>query len=291
MFGVVLTIFDFAMFFNFKPGEIGSRAWYFNPILVIALVIALFPFLIDFVNENKRQKELEVKFLEFVRSLVETVRSGVSIPQAVIHVSEANYGSLTPYVKKLSHQIDWGFPLHDALTTFAKDTKNPVIRRSVSIVIQAERSGGDMGSVLEAVTSSVYEIKKVKEEQKTNAYSQTIQGYIIFFVFIIIMMVLQVYLVPQLAEVGEQLGNSVVGVPGMPGMGNSSNMDLGPIFILTIIIQGLFAGLMVGKFSDGDFKSGVKHSAIMIVAGYLLMSTITGIAGTMALLLVKEKWL
>ena len=285
-----IILLDFIFVFNFVIGEFGSKAWYFNPILVLGIVLGGLPFLIDYINENKRQKELETKFLEFVRSLVESVRSGVSIPQAILQVSNANYGSLTPHVRKLAHQLEWGFPLPDAFNTFSKDTKNPVIKRSIEIVIQAEKSGGDLGSVLEAVTGSVYEIKKVKEEQKSNSYSQTIQGYIIFFVFIVIMIVLQVYLVPKLGEVGSELAGGIAGgVTSVVSSGGS--MDLSLVFTLTIIIQGFFAGLMVGKFSEGDFKSGVKHSVIMVVAGYLIMSTSAGIAGAAAFILVREKWI
>jgi len=287
-FALVLIILDFIYAFSFVPGKIGSTGWYFNPILVIGFVIGGLPFLIDFLNENKRQKELELKFLEFIRALVESVRSGVSIPQAIMHVSNGDYGSLTLYIKKLAHQLEWGFPLQDALTTFAKDTENPVIKRSVEIIIQAEKSGGDMGSVLESVTSSVYEIKKVKEEQKSNSYGQTIQGYIIFFVFILIMVVLQTYLVPKLSEIGTDLAGTMTG--GMPSIGGGGKLDLSFIFTLTIIVQGFFAGLMVGKFSDGDYKSGIKHSVIMVILGYLVMSTAAGIAGAACLIVLKERW-
>ncbi len=251
------------------------------------------PFILDFFAEQKRQKEMEEKFLEFVRSLVESVKSGVSIPRAIQHAAGTQYGSLTPYVRKLSRQIEWGYPLHDALTVFVKETNNDVIRRSVAIVMQAEKSGGDMGSVLESVTNSVLETKRIKEERKAQAYNQIIQGYIIYFVFIIIMMVLQLYLIPKLGDIGGEV------MSGLSGAGVSSSLaasaataDLGPIFLATIIIQGLFAGVMIGKFSEGSFKAGLRHSLIMVLAGYLIMNTATGIFGGAAalFLLVPRRW-
>ena len=281
--GIIVILLDLVLLFSFKSGNFGAKHWTFNPIFILGLLIAALPFILDFLKENKRQKEVEAKFLEFVRNTVETVRSGVTIPQAIAQVSRANYGSLTPYVRKLANQITWGYPLHEALNIFAKDTKNPVIKRSVAIVIQAERSGGDMGSVLEAVTQSVLEIKKVKEERKTNAYTQTIQGYMIFFVFIVIMIVLQVYLIPKLGQIGGELSEGIggAGIGGLGGLtgGTGTPVNLGPIFIATIIVQGLFAGLMIGKFADGNFKAGVKHSLIMVLGGYLIMSTVRGLVG------------
>ena len=274
--GFLIVLLDFILFFGFTGEKMGPKEWYFGPILVIGSLIAGINFVLDFLSENKRQKELETKFLEFVRSLVETVRSGVSIPQAIVHVSNVNYGALTPYVKKLAHQIEWGYPLHQAFTVFANDTENVVIKRSIAIVIEAEKSGGDMGAVLESVTQSVFEVKKVKEERKSNSYTQTIQGYIIFFFFVMIMVVMQVYLIPKLSAVGGEVGQGL-GSIGVGSLGAGSSVAFGPIFIATIVVQGIFAGLMLGKFAEGDFKSGLKHSLIMVIGGYLFITTAIGL--------------
>src|SRR3989344_2458906 len=293
--GALILILDIVLFFDFSKFSPG--AWYFSPILVIAILVGGINFFLDVLDENERQKELEVKFLEFVRSLVESVRSGVNIPQAIMHVSNTNLGALTPYVKKLASQLEWGYPLHDALTIFANDTRNEVIKRSVAIVVHAEKSGGDMGSVLEAVTTSVMEIKKVKEERKSNSYTQTVQAYIIFFVFVIIMIVMQVYLIPKLSSIGGEIGQGLGGLGVSAGAGSgSSGVAFGPIFTATIVVQGLFAGLMLGKFAEGDFVSGMKHSLIMVVVGYLLSTTLAGIiespeSAAALFLLIKKEWI
>src|SRR3989338_11105617 len=99
--GLIIIFIDFLLFFSFK-GEIGPKEWYFSPIIVLGTLIGAITFILDFMEENNRQKELEANFLEFVRGLVETVRSGASIPQAIMQISNVNYGSLTPYIKKLA---------------------------------------------------------------------------------------------------------------------------------------------------------------------------------------------
>jgi len=274
--GSLIIIADIILFFSFT-GKIGPKVWYFSPIVVIGALVISITFILDFMQETKRQKELETKFLEFVRGLVETVRSGATIPQAIIHVATVNFGSLTPYVQKLAHQIEWGYTIEEALTIFANDTDNDVVKRSITIVIEAQKSGGDIGSVLEAVTGSVLEVKKIKEERKSNAYTQTMEGYIIYFFFVIIMIVLQVYLIPKLGSIGGELGTGL-GSIGVGGIGSSGgNLQFDSIFIATILVQGIFAGLMLGKFSEGDYKSGLKHSLIMAVGGYLITTTASGL--------------
>src|SRR3989344_3722043 len=289
--GFVILLLDFIFFFNFGK-DFGPKAWYFSPIIVIALFSGAISFLMDILKEASRQKELEVKFLEFVRSLVENVRSGVNIPQAILHVSNTNFGALTPYIKKLANQVEWGYPLHQALTIFANDTKNEVVKRSIAIVIQAEQSGGDMCSVLEAVTQSVFEIKKIKDERKSNAYTQTVQGYFIYFFFVAIMIVLQVYLIPKLTVIGGEVGQGL-GTIGV-GLGSSQPLEFNNIFLATILVQGFFAGIMSGKFAEGDYKSGIKHALIMAIGGYLVMTTALGIikpGASLALLIIPYKFI
>ena len=245
--------------------------WFYS-ILVLSLAIISSQFWFDFFKENKRQQQMEEYFLEFIRSLVETVKGGISIPAAILNISDKNYGPLTPNVRKLSSQIRLGIPIHGALITFANNTQNKVIKRSVAIIIEAEESGGNIEDVLEAVTDSVVQVKRVGEERKASTFSQIVQGYIIFFVFIGIMLLLQVKLFPTLLEFSGELAGGLGGA----SFASAGDLNLDAIFLALIIIQGLFAGLMIGKFSEGSIRYGIKHSLVLIISALLLITTIKG---------------
>lgn len=271
--GFIVIIGDFYFF-------MGQR--WFRPVLVIALVLMALQYLIDFFHENKVQKEIEIKFLEFVRALVETVKSGISIPKAIKEISKEDYGYLSPHVKKLANQLEWGFTLDQALQNFSKDTNNPVIAKAVSIVIEAEKSGGNMGEVLEAVSNSVYSIKKIKEERRTSVYSQMVQGYVIYFVFIAIMLIMQLYLMPKISQLSVDVGSGLGAspLPGTFGGGGGAKLTqdyMDQLFVYLVIIQGFFSGLLIGKFSEGELKYGVKHALIQVIVGYLIISTVRGV--------------
>ncbi len=251
---------------------------YIKPIIAMGIILATIQFWIDMLRENKRQNELENKFLEFSRALESTVKSGVPVPKAIMQISNADYGALTPHVKKMSNQIEWGIPLSKVLKTFAKDTNNKVIKKSISIVIEAEQSGGHVDTVLHAVTNSVLQMKKIKEERRSNAYTQLVQGYVIFFIFIAIMLVLQIYLMPQLGDISGALFHGLRGgfisYVEMETQ-QTTALDLDLIFLAMVVIQGIFAGLMIGKFADGEVKAGIKHSLILTIIGYLTITTAT----------------
>lgn len=269
---VALFIVALDVYFYFIAGGILKR--FFWPIFILALTLGWLHFWIDFYKEIKRQKDVELKFLEFVRSLVETVRSGITIPMSIIHVSKEDFGDLTPHIRKLAHQVEWGIPLHKALIVFADDTGNNVIKRSISIIIEADVSGGNIGDVMDSVAESVINVKNLKEERRASTYSQVVQGYIVFFIFIGIMLVLQLWLFPKLVALKGPLQSGLGMIGGETSEGEVMSLD--SVFFSLIIIQGFFAGIMIGKFSEGSISRGLIHSLILITLAAIVITTARG---------------
>ena len=44
------------------------------------------------------------------------------------------------------------------------------------------------------------------------------------------------------------------------------------IILSITLIQGLFMGLVLGKLSEGSIKAGVKHSLILMIIGFIILS-------------------
>ncbi len=262
--------------------------FFFKPGIALGIAIAVLPFWIEFLRENARQKEIEQKFLEFVRAITGNVKSGTPLPKAVKEAAQSNYGALTPYVRKMGYQMDWGIPFKEALQHFSKSTNNKIIRRAVAIIIEAEKSGGNIQDVMDGVTTSVVQIKKIKDERRAATFTQIIQGYIVFFIFIAIMIILQIFLLPQLADISGDVFKGVTYGTDVSGMIESGDamqeearaiaINFENLFIFLILIQGLFAGLMIGDFAEGSIKFGVQHAFILMLVGYMAFTIATGLA-------------
>ncbi|MBI2507328.1 type II secretion system F family protein [Candidatus Woesearchaeota archaeon] len=258
---------DFTLFF-------GTR-WFWS-LLLLSFVLGGMPAYLLYLKESKRQKQIEIEFLEFIRSLVEGVKSGIPIPQSILNLKDKDFGDLTNNVKKLAYQIEWGIPVKEGLRIFARDTDNKVIRRSVAIIIQAEESGGRMDDILESVAESVVSIERLKDERRSSTYSQVVQGYIVFFIFIGVMLMLEVKLMPMIQDMLKGLVGGVSGGGFFEAGGESAPAQLNfkRIFLSLIVIQGVFAGLLIGKFSEGKIKYGIKHSFALVVVALLIILTV-----------------
>jgi flagellar protein FlaJ len=246
-------------------------------VLGIAVVVAGLPFFTNLLLEARREKSVDSMFLEFSRDLVEGVKAGTPISKSIINLKGKDYGSLNPYIEKLANQISLGIPVKDALETFSKDVKSPVISRAVSLIKEAEIAGGKIESILESVAFSVAQIEKLKKERKAAVYSLTVQGYIIFMIFILIMLVMEFKIIPILSNLGSiglsgNLGQ--IGASGMDATNNAaaglSPSDFAKPFLILLLTQGFFAGLIVGKISEGTVKGGLKHSFILVALAWLL---------------------
>jgi len=239
----------------------------------ISVGIMGLPFFLNLISEGKRDKNIEQMFLEFSRDLVEGVRSGTPINKTIINLKRKDYGSLNPHIAKLANQIELGIPVQNAFQTFSKDINNTIIKRSVNLIREAERSGGKIESILESVTFSVGQISKLKKEREASVYSLTIQGYIIFLIFIIIMLVLEFKVFPIVATLNQ--GLSTTDSSDISGIISSckQNFDINEFsesFMFLLIAQGFFAGLIIGKISDGNLKAGLKHSFVLVILSWII---------------------
>lgn len=240
----------------------------FSTINIIAIFIFAFPLItINYLNYRKR-KQIEEMFPIFLRDFVESVRGGMTLPQAFKNVRTNDYGPLTPYVKKMAAQMDWGIPIEKILLKFSKETKSRLIGRIISSVIESHRFGGNLSDTLEALSNTSVEVERLRAERRLYLHSQMITGYIIFFVFLAVIIGLGRFLVPSLSEVGP----GTLGVAAGPAPSENIEMEYKSVFRNLILIQGFFAGLSVGKMAEGALIAGLKHSLFMMFVGMLIFT-------------------
>jgi flagellar protein FlaJ len=242
----------------------------FSTVSIIALVVAVAPIAIFKYAESTRIKALEDQFPQFMNDLVEAVRSGMSLPQAVNVVAKNDYGGLNPHIKKLSAQLEWGIPFTKAFSKFTKSTKSKLIARIGATIIESHEYGGNLTDVFESISKTTVEIERLREERKLFLNAQMVSGYIIFFVFLAVIIGLQKYLVPTLAEISMK---QLVGAEKVEN--KQLQLEYKAIFRNLIIIQGFFAGIAIGKMSEGEIMNGIKHSLFMIILGLLIFTLAT----------------
>ena len=245
---------------------------WFYIILGVGVTLGMLPFVISLINETRIANEKEEMFLEFARNLVESVKTGTPVSKSIVNARNKPYGVLSENVKKLANQISLGIPMSKALQTFSKDVNNKTVTRALTLIGEAEKAGGDIGVILEAVAGAVTMSDKLKKERKAVISTLVVQGYIIFIIFMIIIVVMQFQILPLLTGIGEVETIGGTGIAGIGGGENIDNQSISQAFLYLLMVQGFFSGLTIGKLAEGNIKAGIKHSFILMFGSFLISS-------------------
>jgi flagellar protein FlaJ len=221
----------------------------------------------------RRIQKIDGIFPDFVRDLAESRRAGMTFTKAILFSSKGEYGILTPEIKKISQQISWGGSVADALEAFAQRVNTKSIRRTITLIIEASNSGGNVADVLDVAAKDAREIKMLEAERRTNMASYVVVIYVGVFVFLAIVLILCTSFIP--AMVGGEGSQGLSGIMG--GGNNASRKDISSMFYLACLVQAFGSALVAGVFEDGRYTSSVKHIFIMIFSTWLMFKLLLGV--------------
>ena len=262
----------------------------------IAIIVLLLPFsMVKFVRYRKF-KTYEKVFPVFLRDLAESIYAGTTLSQSIQTAAKNDYGSFTEEVERVGNQLSWNIPLEKAMDSFAaRMHPSKIIVRSISIIKQAEKSGGDVAEAMGSLAENISSLRDVQEEKALLLNQQMFIIYAIFFIFLGISLAILRFLIP-LFETQTNVGGFIVkGFNENPcqicfegstdpgcfgcytmasvsttfgfGSPNDTASYYRALFFAMIMIQGFFSGLIAGQITSDSIIAGVKHSLVMVVFG------------------------
>ena len=279
IFFIVLAILQFAGVF--QPVEFNSPM-VANPVdfgtgsdfLVFALLICTGIFGTYSALHVRRVRKIDSRFPDFVRDLAESRRAGMTFTKAIMYSSKGNYGVLTSEIQKIARQISWGSSVDNALNAFSKRVNTKLIRRTISLIIEASRSGGNVADVLDAASKDAREIKLIDAERRASMMSYVAVIYVGMGVFLLIIVVLSSSFLPNM--INEQVAGEAASSGVALGGGDLTQAAISAVFFTACIIQSAGMGLVTGVFEEGNVISGVKHSFIMMLVTFVVFKFVIG---------------
>ncbi len=274
---IFLALFSFLKIINPLSIDLGDNSFIFGtPVDFLLMAIFIFTGVYgfyEFIRLHKVRK-IDERFPDFVRDLSESRRAGMTFTKAIMYSSNGNYGVLTPEIQKIARQISWGSSVDNALNAFAKRVNTKLINRTVSLIIEASRSGGNVADVLDAASKDAREIKLIESERRASMLTYVAIVYVGLGVFLLIILVLCKSLIPSMLGEGSAQASSAYGAVGIGGGGGIKAEDITGLFFYASIVQSFGMGLVTGVFEEGNVISGVKHTFIMMLITWILFKII-----------------
>jgi flagellar protein FlaJ len=228
----------------------------------------------------KKVKEIESRLPDFLRDVAEAGRFGMTLAEAVKVASRGRYGGLTPEIRRMAAQIDWGVPAAEAMRLFAERVDTPLTNRMMSIIIKANDAGGNVADVLTMVAHDAREVMLSENERKISMSTYTVVIYVSFMVFIATIFILNVTFLPKMVEAGQSIAEGVENNPAIGELPATIQTEVIPevqlIFIVSVVIHAFGDGILAGVLQDGRIANGMRHSFIMLLIGLIGTRVIAG---------------
>jgi archaeal flagellar protein FlaJ len=226
---------------------------------VFALATVLAPLAVLQYIDYKWRRGVDQRLPDLLRNIVQAQQVGMTLPQALDDASKRDFGPLTPELKKMTTQMSWGYSFEEALTAFGMRMGTGLVQRILPLITEASRSGGHAEKVFEPMGKFVQANNMMEKDRRTQTRPYILIIYVALFVFLFTIILLY-----------NTFFASAGGVPLMNSPSTSPE-EMKRIFLHMTIIQGFFGGLAAGKMGEGSIGAGIKHSLIMILAGYAVL--------------------
>jgi len=273
----IAAVFGFFAFID----QIGSFDFPLEPIdWIIMSILSVISIGFYVSSKETHIHEIETRLPDFLRDVAEAGRFGMTLADAIVVASSGRYGRLTPEIKKMAAQIEWGVPASEAIRLFATRVKTPLVVRMSSIIMKANDAGGNVADVLSMVSHDAKETILTEEERGVTMQTYVLVVYIAFFVFIATILILQGQFLPKMEEAGATVSDQAAkaGVGEIPGV--SIQTDIIPsvsfVFLLSVVVHAVGDGILAGVIQKGSISVGLKHSFIMLLAGFLMLRILFG---------------
>jgi flagellar protein FlaJ len=276
-----------------------NTTFLYNFMLISVFIFIIPVFLIKYLH-LREIRNCETYFPTFLDDLKEAKNSGVSFPQAIMSC-RGEYGALNKHVKKLQQDISWEISIDDALMRLRKNLDDSrMLSRSITILLETYRSGGNVENILDTLRSSLLKIMESEEYRKSIMQQHVMMMYGIFFMYIALIIMLGYFLIPMLDEMGKSStsasmsGLKIMSVSSpcetcsnalcrtlcslfkmtanMFGFGtNPLHVYYKSLFFLMVVVQGIFTGIMAGQISGKNWVDGMRHGLIMMFLGAVII--------------------
>ncbi|MFB6088410.1 MAG: type II secretion system F family protein [Candidatus Aenigmatarchaeota archaeon] len=272
---------------------------------LFTLVIGISPYMLYRYYKLQKINDMEDQFPNFLKDLVESKRSGMTLPHALESTAKTDYGELSSEVRKMHNQLSWGIEFEKVLELFSRRLKDSdLISRSMKIVIEAYKSGGEIIPTMETLASDATTIKEAEKTKKSKLRQYIVVMYIIYFMFLGIALVLGKVLIQIGSGASIQAGSEIMGgnpnlckpylgggsvysficsfffsICNIFGFGEGAACYYRSLFFSMIMVEGIFSGLIIGQIEDESIAAGFKHSLILTGIGFVayILITTTGI--------------
>lgn len=241
-------------------------------ILILFPLSLLFPYLLMMISSEKRKSEIEEVLPDALLLISANIRSGLTIEKALLVSARDEFGPLAKEIKNASLEIFGGSPVEKALNRIKERTNSEILKEVMKLMIDSVKSGGEISGLLESSARDIRKTLLLRKEINAN-----VKMYVMF------ILIASIFGAPLLFAISTYLVENTWGmwkngfnIPSVQiGSFKMSGPNISPEFfqnfaIIAIILNNLFASLIISQIKYGNIRRGIKNIAIYIAISLIV---------------------
>lgn len=287
IFNVLISLYATRIYLrDYRAGAFGLFIWIVLLWLVFFGSFLLFSWLAFYVyldlRAHKRRMMIEEVFPDFLQLASANIRAGMPLDRALWFAVRPRFGILSNEIESIAKDVLSGTDLEVALFRFSEKYDSPTVKRSITLLIEGMKAGGEVGDLLNKIALNIQERQILQREMGADVMS-----YAMFigiasllaapFLFALSGQLLDV-LTNIMGSVSQQGGISQAsaGMGGGGGMGLSfsevtlSQGDYRKFAVIALAITSSFAGAITATIRKGEVKKGISQIPVYIAISITL---------------------
>lgn len=249
--------------------------------IVIVFVVWLFFFLLLDFKIFHRRMTIEEVLADFLQLTSANIRAGMPIDRALWFSVRPRFGVLSKEIELVAKETIGGKDLEKALFDFTAKYNSPLLSRSINLLIEGLKAGGEVGELLNRISANISESRLMKKEMSAN-----VTAYVIFITFATTVAAPMLFaLSAQLLNIINSLVTTLDRPAGVGGFATAfSTMSITPadfmIFaVVMLIVTSFFSASIIAIIRKGSIKGGFKYIPTFILVSLTLFYIAESILG------------
>jgi len=255
--------------------------------IILGMMAFMGPVGLARAREDRRIKGIEQRLPDFLRDVAEGGRFGMTLAKSIVSAAGGKYGPLTPEIRRMAFQIQWGVSATEALALFGERVNTPLVNRVSALIIKASTAGGNVADVLELVAVDTKEMHMLQKERAASMAAYTSVIYIAFGVFVVTVLILQATFLAEMAKTAAAAAAQAAAAQAAGGGGATGGIQgatidatllpaIKDVYYYAAIVHAIGDGVLAGVISSGKFSAGLIHAFIMTLGAFLMLRVLAG---------------
>jgi archaeal flagellar protein FlaJ len=252
----------------------------YPPLLVFLasfILLELVTYLWLSLNISSKAHQVDTVLPDALQLMSSNIRAGLTTDKALLMSARPEFGHLEEEIRRVGKETMAGRNLTDALSRMPLHIKSEDLSRTVELVVNSIKSGGQLADILDQTAEDLREQQIIRKE-----ISASVLMYILFICIAITMGAPALYamssflvelLAKNMALISKDMPKDFAQASSMPIKMTGKTID--PAFIhnyaiISIAVSCILGSMIMGLILRGEEKEGFKFTLPMLVIAEFL---------------------